>query len=59
MSSQKKRTLTELPKLKRNKVLNTRDRANIMKIIPTRTRASLRNGSSRLHKPVKSCRAVW
>ena len=31
----KKKTPTELPKLKCNKVHNTRDRANIMKIIPT------------------------
>ena len=35
------KTLTELPKLKRNKVLNTRDRANIIKIIPTWPRVSL------------------
>ena len=41
MSSQKKKTPTELPKLKHNKVLNTQDRANIMKIIPARPRASL------------------
>ena len=35
MSSQKKKKApTELPKLKPNKVLNTCDRANIMKIIP-------------------------
>ena len=30
--SSKEKTQAELPKLKRNKVLNTRDRANIMKI---------------------------
>ena len=41
MSSQKKKIPTELPKLKRNKVLNTWDRANIMKIIPTWPQASL------------------
>ena len=41
MSSQKKKTPTELPKLKHNKVLNTRDRANIMKIISTWPRANL------------------
>ena len=42
MSSQKKKkTQTELPKLKHNKVLNTWDRANIMKIIPTWPRVSL------------------
>ena len=29
MSCQKKKTPTELPKLKHDKVLNTRDRANI------------------------------
>ena len=37
MSSQKKKT----SKLKHNKVLNTQDRANIMKIIPTWPGASL------------------
>ena len=31
----RKKTPTELPKLKHNKVLNTWDRANIMKIIPS------------------------
>ena len=31
MSNQKKKTQTELPKLKHNKVLNTWDRANIWK----------------------------
>ena len=42
MSSQKKKnTPTELPKLKHNKMVNTGDRANIMKIIPTWPRASL------------------
>ena len=41
MSSQKKKAPTELPKLKCNKALNTWDRANIMKIIPTWPRASL------------------
>ena len=41
MSNQKKKTPTELSKLKRNKVLDTRNRANIMKIIPTWPRASL------------------
>ena len=40
MSNQKKKTPTELPKLKPNKVLNTCDKANIMKI-PTWPRASL------------------
>ena len=35
MFSQKQKTLTELPKLKCNKVLITWDRANIMKIICT------------------------
>ena len=38
---QKKKKPTELPKLKHNKELNTRDRANIMKIIPTWPRESL------------------
>ena len=38
--SQNKKTLTELPKLKRNKVLNTSDRTN-MKIIPTWPKTSL------------------
>ena len=50
MSCQKKKTPTELPKVKRTKVPSTRDRANIMKIIPTWLRASLSrfhlNGSS-------------
>ena len=42
MSSQKKKkTPIELPKLKLNKVLNTQDRANILKIIPTGPQASL------------------
>ena len=42
MSSQKKKkTPTELPKLKLNKVPSTKDRANIMKIIPSWPRASL------------------
>ena len=41
MSSQKKKTPTELPKLKRNKVLNTRDGANIMIIIPIWSGVSL------------------
>ena len=35
MSTQKKKQRTELPKVKRNKVINTWDRVNIMKIIPT------------------------
>ena len=35
-----KKTPTKLPKLKRNKVLNTWDRANIRKIIPTGPRVS-------------------
>ena len=37
----RKKTLTELSKLKHNNVLNTRDRAYIMKIIPTWSKASL------------------
>ena len=41
MSSQKKKTPIELPKLKRNKVISTQDRANIMKIIPTLPSTSL------------------
>ena len=41
----KEKTLTELPKLKHYKVLNTQDRAHIMKIIPTWLRVSL----SRFH----------
>ena len=41
MSRQKKKTPTELPKLKCSKVLKTRDRANIMKIIPTWPRTSM------------------
>ena len=48
MSSQKKNISTELPELKRYKVLNTWYRADIMKIIPTGPRASLLNGSSGL-----------
>ena len=41
MFSQSKKTPTELPELKHNKVLQTQDRANIVKIIPTRPRTSL------------------
>ena len=37
----RKKTPTELPKLKPNKGLNTRDRANIVKILPTWPKASL------------------
>ena len=37
----RKKTLTELPKSKHDKVLNTQDRADIMKIIPTWPRATL------------------
>ena len=34
ISSQKKKTPTELPQLRHNKVFNTWNRANVMKIIP-------------------------
>ena len=37
----KRKTPTELPKLKLNKVLNTRNGANIMRIIPTLPRVNL------------------